>query len=82
MRIISAENDWIINGQVGLGIDISNFWLDVSYYRDFTGLSEDVEYYNELYDYNLNSQQLLFTFGYNIPLRKGEMFKKSSKEKK
>jgi hypothetical protein len=80
--IISAENDWIINGQVGLGIDISNFWLDVAYHRDLTGLSRDVEYYNEFYDYKLNSEQLLFTFGYNIPLRKGEMFKKFSKEKK
>ncbi len=71
LAILGAENSWILNGHIGLGIDIGKFWLDVAMHRSLTRLSEDLVYYDQLYDYKLHTQQLLFTLGWNITLKKG-----------
>lgn len=70
IAVINAERDWILNGQVGIGIDIGKFWLDLSYHKSFTPLSKDIVYYDKSYYYRSKTKQLLFTLGWNIGVKK------------
>lgn len=75
LAIYNAENSWILNGHIGLGIDIGKFWIDVAMHRSLTRLSQDLKYYDQVYDYKLHAQQLLFTIGWNITLRNKNQMK-------